>query len=140
MYELCRVVRAFDPNFAAQHVDAAFVDSMAAITPLASLGMLSNLKLQLPQYLAAAATAPAFDKSSVDDYTEALLHWWRTNGSAFGAWALAARVAFAISPNSASCERMFALLKNLFGDQQCSSLSDYLQAALMLNYNDRAIG
>ena len=44
MYALCRAVRAFDPNFAAQHVDAAFVDSMAAITPLASLGMLADLK------------------------------------------------------------------------------------------------
>ena len=38
--------------------------------------------------------------------------------------ALAARVVFAISPNSASCERVFALLKRLFGEQQMSSLAD----------------
>ena len=30
----CRVVRAFDPTFAATHVDSAFVDGMSAITPL----------------------------------------------------------------------------------------------------------
>ena len=56
-------------------------------------------------------------------------------------WALAARIVFASSPNSASCERVFAaLLRNLFGEQQMSSLADYVQAALMLNYNQRNVG
>ena len=41
--------------------------------------------------------------------------------------------------NSASCERVFALLKNLFGDQQMSSLADYEQSSLMLNYNGRNV-
>lgn len=140
MYELCRVARAFDPTFAAAHIDAAFVDSMSAITPLASLGVLPGLKQQLPQYLTAAQTAPAFDNASVADYSTAILTWWRVNGNTFPAWAEAARIAFAISPSSASCERVFALLKNLFGDQQLGSLSDYLCASLMLNYNGRTIG
>ena len=64
----------------------------------------------------------------------------RINGGSFKAWALAARVVFAISPNSASCERVFALLKRLFGEQQMSSLADLLQASLMLNYNKRTVG
>ena len=82
-----------------------------------------------------------FDKTSVNDYTEAILGWWRAaNCSAFPAWALAARIVFAISPNSASCERVFALLRNLFGESQMSSLADYIQAALMLNYNKREVG
>ena len=95
MLELCRTVRAFDPVFAATNVDVAFVDSMvAAIKPLHSLGMLSDLKQQLPLYLAAAAAARAFDKTSVNDYTEAILGWWRAANcsSAFPAWALAARI------------------------------------------------
>ena len=74
------------------------------------------------------------------DYTDAILTWWRTNGSSFPAWALAARIVFASSPNSASCERVFALLRNLFGELQMSSLADYVQAALMLNYNQRSVG
>ena len=37
-------------------------------------------------------------------------------------------------------ERVFALLKNLFGDAQMSALADYIQAALMLNYNGRVVG
>ena len=62
----------------------------------------------------AASNAPAFDKGSVADYSNAILAWWRDNCKTFPAWALAARIVFAISPNSASCERVFALLKNLF--------------------------
>ena len=68
------------------------------------------------------------------------MHDVRTNSSTFPAWALAARIAFAISPNSASCERVFALLKNLFGEQQMLALADYVQASLMLNYNGRRVG
>ena len=127
MYETCRLVRIFDPNFASQYLDSAYVDSMAAITPLRSLDMLDQLKQEAPLYRAAAHSAGAFDKSSVADYTEAMLTWWRTNGGSFPAWALAARIVFASSPNSASCERVFALLRNLFGELQMKSLADYVQ-------------
>ena len=140
MYALCRAARAFDPSFAKDHVDAAFVDGMSTITPLNALGMLADLKLQMPQYLAAAANAPAFNKGSVADYSDAILGWWRDNSSTFPAWALGARIVFAVSPNSASCERVFALLKNLFGEEQMSALADYVQASLMLNYNGREVG
>ena len=140
MYELCRVARAFDPTFAAASVDAVFVDAMVAITPLRALGMLGDLKQQLPHYLAAARNATPIDKASITDYSDGILEWWRHNGGSFKAWAVAARIVFAIAPNSASCERVFALLKNLFGDQQLNALADYVQSALMLNYNDRQVG
>ena len=42
--------------------------------------------------------------------------------------------------NSAACERVFSLLKFMFGDQQWAALGDYIQAALMLKYNERAVG
>ena len=58
----------------------------------------------------------------------------------FPAWAQAARIVFALSPNSAACERVFSLLKRLFGEQQMDSLSDYLNAALKLNFNGRTVG
>ena len=79
-------------------------------------------------------------RSSVEDYTDTILNWWRTHGGGMPAWAVAARIAFSISPNSASCERVFALLKNLFGDEQLSALADYLRASLMLNYHHRVVG
>ena len=65
---------------------------------------------------------------------------WRTNGKSFPKWAYAARIAFALSPNSASCERVFSALKLMFGDQQMAALGDYIRAALMLRINKREIG
>jgi len=74
-------------------------------------------------------------------YTTAVLKWCADHGGpAFSAWKDAARIVFAISPNSASCERVFALLKSMFGDCQMRSLADYIQAALMLRYNGRQVG
>ena len=58
----------------------------------------------------------------------------------FPAWAQASRIAFAMSPNSASCERVFALLKEMFGEDQERALADQLKAALMLAYNKRRVG
>ena len=113
---------------------------MQAITPLISLGLLGTMKQQLPQYLAAAASAPALDVTDVEAYSEAILDWWRANGNGFPAWALGARIVFAFSPNSASCERVFSLLKIMFGEQQMSALADYIKAALMLRYNERRVG
>ena len=57
--------------------------------------------------------------------------------SKFPTWAVAARIVFSFTPNSAACERVFSLLKFMFGDQQqWATLGDYIQAALMLSYND----
>ena len=55
-------------------------------------------------------------------------------------WALAARITFGLTPNSAACERVFSLLKNMFGEQQMAALADYISAALMLKYNKRTVG
>ena len=84
--------------------------------------------------------APRIFKSDVDSYTDAILKWWRTNGNSFPKWAMAARMAFALSPNSASCERVFSLVKNMLGEQQMSALADYIRAALMLKFNKRTMG
>ena len=62
------------------------------------------------------------------------------HGKEIPAWAKAARIIFAFTPNSASCERVFSLLKNFLGDQQMASLADSIQVALMLAYNQRSIG
>ena len=54
--------------------------------------------------------------------------------------AQAARIAFAISPNSGSCERVFSLLESMYGELQDRALADQLRAALMLRYNGRRVG
>ena len=58
----------------------------------------------------------------------------------FPAWADAARIVFAFTPNSAAAERVFSLLKAMFGDLQMETLADIIQAALMLRINKRKVG
>ena len=73
--------------------------------------------------------------------------FWRRNGQKFPTWAVAARIMFAMTPNSASAERVFSgsLLKAtcacacacsfMFGDARASSLSDLIEGSLMLKFN-----
>ena len=44
------------------------------------------------------------------------------------------------TPNSAAAERVFSMLKQMFGDLQMDALADMIQSALMLKYNGRKIG
>ena len=44
------------------------------------------------------------------------------------------------SPNSAAAERVFSMLKAMFGDQQMETLADIIQTALMLRVNKRNVG
>jgi hypothetical protein len=70
-----------------------------------------------------------------------VLEWWQeADKTKFPTWAIAARIIFAFTPNSAASERVFSLLKAMFGDAQTQCLTDYIQAALMLAYNKRRVG
>lgn len=135
-----RLVRAFNPAFAYQQkIDVEWVDEMAAIVPFAADGIIDGLKEDLPKYLAAAQDA-VINQSDLDHLTSDVLQWWRNNGAKCPKWAQAARRVFAMSPNSAACERVFSLLESMFSAQQTNSLSDQLQASLMLKYNKREVG
>ena len=80
------------------------------------------------------------DDSDMHIFTKGVLSWWATNGHKFPTWAKAARMVFALTPNSASAERVFSLLKLMFGNTQGRALGDYLEVALMLKYNTRKVG
>ena len=50
-------------------------------------------------------------------------------------WAKAARIIFAMAPSSAASERVFSLVKTMFGkDQITSRMADFIQGSLMLRY------
>ena len=53
MFEVYRLVQAFGPSFAAQYIDAAWVDAFTTIPPLA--GHVAALKRELPAYLSKCA-------------------------------------------------------------------------------------
>lgn len=92
---------------------------------------------ELPTYLSIAARAQ-ISTDDVEAYSIAILNFWRnTPAQEMKTWRKAARIVFAMTPNSASCERVSSLLKVMWGEQQHVALADSLQASLMLRYNQR---
>jgi hypothetical protein len=76
------------------------------------------------------------DHGDVGDFTEGILSWWKNHAFEVGAWSEAARIAFAMAPHPAGAERVFSLLKILFGSNQGTFLSDYIRGSIMLRYNN----
>ena len=81
------------------------------------------MKSEVHAYLT-ACVGVVVDTSSLEAFTNDILLFWRRNGNKFPTWAAAARIIFAMTPNSASAERVFSLLKAMFGDARATSLSD----------------
>ena len=122
-------------------IDQAFVRSLAAIKPLArDDGALIRAMERVYSLNISAARGFTVDHSNVDTFTEAVLSWWKNHGSSTGTWCEAAEIVFSLTPkNSASAERVFSLLKCMFGDNQENCLADLVQASIMLRYNNRAL-
>lgn len=142
MYAVCKAARAFNPAYATNHLTPAEVDALvSAIRPLSHSINVHKLKAELPAYLVAARDD--FNEPQTDDvqsFTDQVLTFWRrASKNMLSEWRKAAEIVFACSPNSASCERVFSLLKIMFGDQQSQVLADYLQAALMMRNNGRSV-
>ena len=97
-------------------------------------GLLVDLKRDLPLLLAAAHGLTA-NHCSVNDLTESVLGWYKNRSGAVGAWAEASLVVLLFTPNSAAAERVFSLLKALFGSNQDMALADYIQGCMMVRYN-----
>ena len=98
-----------------------------------------RLKHELPAYLSKCA-GTAYDHDDVAEFSKGILLFWANNGKEFPTWALAMQIVGSFTPNSAAAERVFSLLKLMFGDTQMSALADMIQAALMLKYNARKVG
>ena len=92
-----------------------------------------GLALDLAQYC-------SFILPDVRAYTTALLRWWQVNSPTIPAWAQAARIVFAMSCTSAAAERVFSLVKTMYGEEQISALADQIQAGVMSRYNKRCVG
>lgn len=112
------------------------VNGLAKIIPIMNHVKIEELQAQLPSYLAAALQAPPHSQDDVATYKESILSFWRnTSNKSMPSWRLAARIMFGMSPNSASCERVFAMLASMFGEEQKATLADVLQASLLLRIN-----
>ena len=124
----------FNPSHAAQHLGPNGVDALSDIQPLTYHNLIVGMKSEVHAYLT-ACLGVVVDTSSMEAFTNSVLLFWRRNGHKFPTWAAAARIMFSMTPNSASAERVFSLLKAMFGDARASSLSDLVQGSLMLKFN-----
>lgn len=136
------MVRILDPGFASQRATPRAVeDFFNGVPPIREHTDLAKLKQQLPAYQAAAVGMPdRIDRDDVDKFSDQVLDFWKNASRAqLGEWIKAARVIFSMSPNSASCERVFSLLQSMYGLQRARALSDHLQASLMMRFNKRGV-
>ena len=93
--------------------------------PFISVGTLSQLKEEFPKYVvltndvSSDSTAVSFLKDSSTTLPD---------------WSNAANKVLLMQPSSAAAEWVFSILNNCFGDQQLSSLEDYVEVSVMMQY------
>ena len=76
-------------------------------------------------------------KATVDDIDPSVdTHdWWQRHRQEVPHWCTAFKLVLLVQPSSAAAERVFALLQNSFTQRQSSSLEDYIETSIMLQYN-----
>ena len=85
---------------------------------------------RLPNYLAAA-------QDVIIPWEEDKVKWWRQQSDNLPHWSSAVMKVLLVQPSSAAAERVFSILNSSFNDSQEHALADYLQACVMLQYNNR---
>ena len=82
------------------------------------------------------SAAERVDADGNDTFT--LLDFWRANETTVPCFAYVLRAVLANSPNSVPPERVFSILNNTFAEDQASARADYIELALMLQFNKRS--
>ena len=124
--EVFKTCRLFSPQ-KVRSMEALTLDQSLKFLPFLNETSVNSLKEELPCYLAHVADISEHVKP---------LEWWKLNEANLPNWGKAAKQVALIQPSSAVAERVFSLLKSSFGDLQDSSLQDYVEASLMLQFND----
>ena len=124
--QLFKLARYFSPaKFSEIRPTSSDLDSLS-VFPFLNTEAIEGLKSELPKYLAAVEdVSPQIDP----------LEWWKHHSTDLPKWASAAGRVALIQPSSAAAERVFSILASSFGKQQESSLQDYIQLSVMMQYN-----
>ena len=123
-----KAVQIFNPHkLDTLKPDVSHVNSLRII-PAFEDSELERLKAELPTYMAKA--------NGISSEVNAL-EWWKLNSLDLPSWSNGLKKILVIQPSSAAPERVFSLLSSRFGDQQESSLSDYIEASTMLRFNHK---
>lgn len=117
-------------------VTPAAVQQLRAFPFLDDDEIVSNLADELPLYLA-TADGTSFVEDDLRKLSDLKVKWWRDHAGALPHWSQAVKKVLLVQPSSAAAERVFSVLNSTFGDQQEHALRDYLECAVMLQYNNR---
>ena len=118
--------RLFSPfKFHELKPSAADIGCLKAFPFLNSQPTIDGLKSEMPTYMAASEDVPT-DINPVA--------WWKNHAMELPKWANAFKLVQLVQPSSAAAERVFSILQH-FTAQQQSSLEDYLELSVMLQYN-----
>ena len=90
----------------------------------------NNLVTELPHYLDAATDVSI-------PCEEDKVKWWRQQSDNLTHWFSIFMKVLLMQPSFATAERVFSILNTSFNDSQEDALVDYLQACVMLWYNNR---
>ena len=78
---------------------------------------------------------PMYKSASEDDSTEIyLIAWWKRHAIEIPKWANAFKKVLLVQPSSAAAESFFSILQR-FTAQQQSSLEDYIELSVKLQFN-----
>ena len=124
-----KAARLFSPSkFHELKPSAADIHCLKAFPFLNSQPTIDGLKSEIPTYMAASEDVPIL----LTDINP--VAWWKSHAMELLKWANAFRLVLLLQPSSAAAERVFSILQH-FTAQQQSSLEDYLELSVMLQYN-----
>ena len=87
---------------------------------------IDGLKSEIPTYMAASEDV----STDIDPVA-----WWKNHAIELPNWAAAFRLVLLVQPSSAAAERVFSILQCCFNEKQRSSLEDYIELSIMLQFN-----
>jgi len=108
------------------------------------IGVRYNLEIGIPDFL--SDNRLDLDQRELPTYIAAatdvnpdinVLAWWEIHEQEIPNWAKACKKILLIQPSSVASERVFSLLENSFRDNQACAMEDYIEASIMLQYNQR---
>ena len=110
--------------------DSSSVNALSVI-PFFSEEEIAGLKKELPRYLGKIAAIESDESSNVD-----CLMFWKNSASILYHCGLQLLRRYWSCSHLQQPLKEFSMLNNAFKDQQHNSLQDYLEASIMLRYNN----
>ena len=121
-----KTARYFSPTKVNELKPSATDLDTLSVFPFMTPNLIGDLKNELPKYLAEA--------EDISDQVDPL-SWWKTHEEKLPTWSEACKLVLLLQPSSAAAERVFSILSSTFSSSQESSLEDYVQVSVMLQYN-----